>query len=162
MRFLLTVLILGVPMLADAACLLGTNRNDVIVGTAKGECIAGRAGHDRINGVGGNDRILGGSGRDRLTGGSGADEFGVDCGVIRPVPEQSTFDTINDYWKRQGDFVQVPGNPTNWVVGVPHPSSGLRTVDRVVVYYTRACPDGTGLFVLRNHASISKSSVVLR
>jgi Ca2+-binding RTX toxin-like protein len=75
----LMLLVAGVTDAAAAECagwtatIVGTSGRDVIVGTPGDDVIAGLGGNDLIRGVGGNDDICGGAGDDVIRSGRGQD-----------------------------------------------------------------------------------------
>lgn len=72
---LLPALLLGVPMVAQAIVITGTEADEVINGTDGPDGLFGKQGNDDIFGFGGDDELGGGQGEDFLDGGPGADRL---------------------------------------------------------------------------------------
>ncbi|MEQ1900978.1 MAG: Ig-like domain-containing protein [Devosia sp.] len=68
-------------VVATAAPISGSSRNDTLNGTIDGDTINGLGGNDTISGLDGNDILDGGAGNDKLTGGAGHDALNGGAGT---------------------------------------------------------------------------------
>lgn len=84
----------------------GGSSADKINGGSGNDFIDGGKGKDILSGGSGNDRITGGLGADVLTGGSGADRF-IFTSTKDSTVAASGRDTIKDFYRSQGDLIDV-------------------------------------------------------
>jgi Ca2+-binding RTX toxin-like protein len=68
-------IIVGTSNLEIPDCIIGTNKNNVILGLDGPDILHGKKGNDTLKGGFGNDKIFGGSGDDKIIGSEGDDQL---------------------------------------------------------------------------------------
>ena len=64
----------------EAATIVGSRKDDLLIGTEGADVIHGLSGNDLIYGLEGNDILCGGAGNDEIHGGDGADDINGQAG----------------------------------------------------------------------------------
>jgi len=98
--------------------------NDAVVGTNGNNIMYGGDGNDNLNAMGGNDTVYGGYGDDLIGGGIGKDLLDGGAGAdtfkylfVTGSPNNSSRDTIQNFFHNEGDKIDISGIDANVLVG---------------------------------------------